>query len=72
MGADIVGEEFSVGNCDLDAYVARAVEWINSPEARARAAKAQFERIKSMYSADSFIHQLCSLILALRKDKAGS
>ncbi|MBI3985484.1 MAG: hypothetical protein HY343_01065 [Lentisphaerae bacterium] len=65
VGADVVGPEFAIMEKNPDAYVARAVEWIRDPVRRAAAGKAQLARARQLYSAETFIRDLCRLALEL-------
>jgi predicted O-linked N-acetylglucosamine transferase (SPINDLY family) len=52
---------------DLDAYVERAVALLSNEEARRQAAAAQTRRVGELYSARSFVRNLCELGLELAK-----
>ena len=62
VGADIVGEKHSIMSNDPEAYVAKAIEWINNPESRAEAAKDLFKRAQEKYSAKTFIQSIADLM----------
>ncbi len=66
-GAEIAGPDFSMSGGDLDAYVERAVALLSNEEARRQAAAAQTRRVGELYSARSFVRNLCELGLELAK-----
>jgi hypothetical protein len=63
-GAEIAGPDCAFGPDALDAYVAKAVELLSDSGARESVAKAQFERARGVYSAETFIRRLCELAIS--------
>jgi len=58
VGADIVGSQYAIMENNPQAFIDRAIEWIQYPQIREQAAKDLFNRAQEKYSAENFVREV--------------